>query len=145
MVSLGAITELIASDELTLELGSDIFIGLKDLQVHIGRSEEQIGTTDTESLWVYGKADSFFTATLFLTTPELRGATTEFNALTQLSSNGDLTEKAWLINARDEAGVTKQFAATGFLREYDVRKAQELVEIDIFVRITGDTVTINTP
>ncbi len=143
MAKLGAITELIASNELTLELGSDIFIGLKDLQVHVGRDEEQIGTTDTESLWVYGKADNFFTATLFLTTPELQGATTEFNALSQLSSDGDLTEKSWKIVARDEAGTSKTMACTGMLRGYDIRKAAELVEIDIFVRITGDTVSIS--
>ena len=111
--------------------------------MHIGRDEEQIGTTDAESLWVYGKADNFFTATLFLTTPELQGASTEFNALSQLSSDGDLTEKSWKIVARDEAGTSKTMACTGMLRAYDVRKAVDLVEIDIFVRITGDTVSIS--
>ncbi len=143
MANLGAITELVASNELTLELGSDIYLGLKNLQIHIGRSEEQIGTTDTESLWLYGKADSFFTATLFLTTPELDGATTEFNALTQLSSDGDLTTTSWKIVARDEAGTSKTMACTGMLKDYDIRKEQDLVEIDIFVRIIGDTVTIS--
>jgi len=55
-----------------------------------------------------------------------------------------MTSTAWKIVAKDLAAATKTFAATGVLKEYDVRKAAEgKVEIDIFVRIIGDTVTIS--
>ena len=41
------------------------------------------------------------------------------------------------------SGSTKTFAATGVLRDYDVSKPTEgKVNIDIFVRITGDTISI---
>jgi len=50
---------------------------------------------------------------------------------------------AWKIVARDVSGSTKTFAATGVLKEYDVKKGEVgFVDIDIFVRITGDTITI---
>jgi hypothetical protein len=54
-----------------------------------------------------------------------------------------MTSTAWKIIAKDVAGATKTFAATGVLREYDVSKPSEgKVNIDIFVRITGDTISI---
>jgi len=50
---------------------------------------------------------------------------------------------AWLIKAKDVSGTTKTFAATGVLREYDISKPSEgKVSIDIFVRITGDDISI---
>jgi hypothetical protein len=49
----------------------------------------------------------------------------------------------WKIVAKNVSGATKTFAATGVLREYDVSKPNEgKVSIDIFVRITGDTISI---
>jgi len=139
MANLGAIAEIVNAAELTLEVGSDIYIMLKDLQLHIGRPEDRTATTDAGVLYTYGKGDNFFTATLVVTTPEL----SDLDTLTILDSDGDMPTQAWKIVARDVSGSTKTFAATGVLREYDVRKPEEgKVEIDIFVRITGDTITI---
>jgi len=139
MASLGAIAEFVNSRELTLEVGSDIYIAVTNLQLHVGRTEERIGTTDTEALYAFGKAESFFTATLTATTPEVDS----LNTLTQVSSDGDLTSTSWKIVARNLDGSTKTFAATGMLREYDIRSTDDKVEIDIFVRIIGDTVSIS--
>jgi len=139
MANLGEITEIVNAAELTLELGSDIYIMLTNLQLHIGRPEDRTATTDGGVLYTYGKGDNFFTATLVVTTPEIDSLDT----LTILDTDGDMPTQAWKIVARDLAGATKTFAATGVLREYDVRKPEEgKVEIDIFVRITGDTITI---
>ncbi|KKK94454.1 hypothetical protein LCGC14_2682700 [marine sediment metagenome] len=140
MANLGEITEIVNASELTLELASDIYIMLKDLQIHIGRPEDRTATTDAGVLYTYGKGDNFFTATLVVTTPEI----SSLDTLTILDSDGDMPTQAWKIVARDLAGATKTFAATGVLREYDVRKPEEgKAEIDIFVRIIGDTITIS--
>jgi len=143
MANLGEITEIVNASELTLEVGSDIYIMLKDLNLHIGRPEDRTATTDGGVLYTYGKGDNFFTATLVVTTPELGDAAGSLNALTKIDSDGDMISTAWKIVARDISGSTKTFAATGVLREYDVSKPEEgKVEINIFVRITGDTITI---
>ena len=139
MANLGEITEIVNASELTLEVGANTYIMLKDLQLHIGRPEDRTATTDAGVLYTYGKGDNFFTATLVVTTPEI----SDLDTLTILDSDGDMPTQSWKIVARNLAGATKTFAATGILREYDVRKPEEgKVEIDIFVRITGDTITI---
>ena len=75
-----------------------------------------------------------------VSTPEL----SSLNTLTQIDSDGDMTSTLWKIVAKDVSGATKTFAATGVLKEYDVSKPSEgKVSIDIFVRITGDTITIS--
>lgn len=140
MADLGTITEIVNASELTLEVGSDTYIMLTNLQIHVGRTEDRTATTDAGVLYTYGKGENFFTATLVVTTPEL----STLNTLTQIDSDGDMTATLWKVVGRNLAGATKTWAATGILREYDVRKVEEgKVEIDIFVRITGDTVSIS--
>jgi len=130
MANLGEITEIVNASELTLEVGSDTYILLTDLVIHIGRTEDRTPTTDGGALYTYGKGENFFTATLLVSTPEI----SSLNTLTQIDSDGDMTSTLWKIVAKDLAGASKTFAATGVLREYDVRKPSEgKVEIDIFV------------
>lgn len=140
MANLGEITEIVNASELTLEVGADNYILLTNLNLHIGRTEDRIATTDGGALYTYGKGDNYFTATLLVSTPEL----SSLNTLSQIDSDGDMTSTAWKIVAKDVSGNTKTFAATGVLRDYDVAKPSEgKVSIDIFVRITGDTITIS--
>lgn len=140
MADLGAITEIVNAQELTLEVGSDTYIMLKDLQITVSRPEDRTATTDGGVLYTYGKGDHFFSATLVVTTPEI----STINTLNTLDSDGDMTSTSWKIVARDLTGATKTWAATGILRSYTVRKPEEgKVEIDIEVRITGDTVTVS--
>lgn len=140
MANLGEITEIVNASELTLEVGSDNYILLTNLNLHIGRTEDRIATTDGGALYTYGKGENFFTATLIVSTPEL----SSLNTLGQIDSDGDMTATSWKIVAKDVAGASKTFAATGVLKEYDVSKpAEGKVTIDIFVRITGDTITIS--
>jgi len=139
MADLGAITEFVNAEEFTLEVGSDIYIGLENLVIKIGNTEDRATTHDFGPSYFYGMGDNFFTATLKVTSPEL----SSLNTLTQ-KSTGTLTSTAWKIVSRDLADATKTFAATGFLRDYAVRKGTDgKVLIDIFVRINGDTVTIS--
>ena len=140
MANLGEITEIVNASELTLEVGSDNYILLTNLNLHIGRTEDRIATTDGGALYTYGKGENFFTATLIVSTPEL----SSLNTLGQIDSDGDMTPTSWKIVARNVSGATKTFAATGVLKEYDITKpAEGKVSIDIFVRITGDTITIS--
>jgi len=140
MANLGEITEIVNASEATLEVGSDNYILLTNLQMHIGRPEDRTATVDGGALYTYGKADNFFTGTLLVSTPELN----TLNTLTQTDADGDMTSTLWKIVYRDLAGATRTFAATGFLREFDVRKGEEgKVEIDIFVRMTDDSITIS--
>jgi hypothetical protein len=157
MANLGEITEIINATECTLEIRtgsgtSDVYGLLQDLDIHIGRIENRHATTDG-LIYTYGKGDNFFTGKIILTGPELDGtawtsasAFASFNELTQTDSNGDLNTINWLIHANpvDSGATDKYLQATGVLRDYDIRKTSEgVVEISIFVRITGDTITIN--
>ena len=144
MANLGEITEIVNASELNLLVGSGNYILLTNLNIHIGRPEDRIATTDGGALYTYGKGDNWFTATLVVSTPEL----SSLNTLSQIDGDGDMTSTAWEIKAKNVSGSAnnvKTFAATGVLKEYDVTKPSEgKVTIDIFVRITGDTITINT-
>ena len=140
MGNLGEIAEIVNASELTLEVGSDNYILLRDLSLHIGRTEQRDVVTSGDPVYSYGSGDNYFTATLLVSTPEL----SSLNTLTQISANGELTSTAWKIVAKNVAGATKTFVATGVLRDYDISKPSEgKVTIDIFVRITGDTISIS--
>ena len=147
MANLGEITEIVNASELHLgvDTGSGAsafnnYILLTNLSLHVGRPEDRVATTDGQALFTYGKADSYFTATLLLSTPEL----SSLNTLSQIDSDGDMPTQAWMIRAQNVNGDYKYLSCTGILREYDVTKPSEgKVTIDIFVRITGDTITIS--
>jgi len=141
MANLGEVTEIVNASECTLEVGADNYILLTNLQMHIGRTEDRTETVDGGALYTYGKGDNWFTATLQVSTPELDS----LNTLTQTDTDGDMTSTSWKIVYRDLAGATKTFAATGFLREFDARKGESpgKVEIDIFVRMTDDSITVS--
>ena len=145
MANLGEVVEIVNASELTLEVGSDNYILLTNLQIHVGRPEDRTATVDGGALYTYGKGDNWFTATLLLGVQEMLDTNAVgFNKLTQTDANGDMTSRAWLIKGRQLDGVdTIQWATTGFLREYDVRKVEEgKVEVDIFVRLTDDNVVV---
>ena len=80
MGNLGEIAEIVNASELTLEVGSDNYILLSDLSLHIGRTESRDVVTSGDPLYSYGSGDNYFTATLLVSTPEL----TSLNTLTQI-------------------------------------------------------------
>ena len=143
MGRIGEIAEIVNASELTLELGSDNYILLTNLSLHIGRPEDRVATTDGGALFTYGKEDNYFTATLLVSTPEL----TSLNDLTLITANGDMPSQTWKIIAKNvsdngSGSGTKTFSCPGYLREYDIAKPNEgKVSTDIFVRITGTWTT----
>ncbi len=139
MANLGEIAEIVTAEECTLEVGSNSYVLIEDLHIHIGRTESR-DVSPIGPVYSYGSGDNWFTGTLKVSTPEL----SSLNTLTQIDANGAMTSTAWKIVAKNVSGAAKTFAATGVLRDYDVKKPHEgKVKIDIFVRITGDTVTIS--
>jgi hypothetical protein len=104
----------------------------------VGNNELRQTTNDSGPNYAYGMGDNFFACTLSLTTPEL----SSLNTLTQLTA-GAATSTSWKLVATDTEATSKTFAATGVLRDYFVRRGENRLLIDIFVRITGNTVTIS--
>ena len=66
MGNLGEIAEIVNASELTLEVGSDNYILLSDLSLHIGRTESRDVVTSGDPLYSYGSGDNYFTATLLV-------------------------------------------------------------------------------
>lgn len=153
MAFLGDIGEIVSAKNLTLQVGSDTYRLVRgSTRIRVERTENRIPTTGAGPVYTVGQGNHFFTTTLFYTGPEVDGtaytnSTTaaSFNDLTEPASNGAMNEIAWKIVATDQNGNTKTFAASGYLRDYEVytNEIEENVLIDIFVRVTGDTITIS--
>jgi hypothetical protein len=152
---LGAITEIANAIEtrLAVSKGSgeyDYYALCKELELSIGRTEQRDVVTDASALYSYGAGDNFLSATLVYSGPEIDGtdytnATTaaSFNDLTQGDGDGALEEINWLLIVKDVSGSEKFFTLTGVLRNYVIRKGAEgKTEVDIFIRLTNDTITI---
>ncbi len=136
---LGQIGELILNDKLTLEEGSSKYLSFKLKGLKIGRPEKRTASNDSGPSYSTGGGDNFFMGTIMATTPEL----STFNTRSQDDSNGELTETLYKIVAEDVSGATRTFATTGYLRDYMMYEGPgKHVMVDIFVRITGDTVAV---
>jgi len=139
MANIGEETEVINSQEATLEVGADTYIAVQDMRLTISRPEDRRPTTDGGVLYFYGKGDNFFEFTLVATTPELDS----LNSLTKLDDFGALSSTAFKIVYKDKTGNTKTFAATGVLPNLVI---ESIVENGVLVRgrvrITGDSVTV---
>jgi hypothetical protein len=144
MANIGEAAEIINASELRLMFSTDTYITLVDLLINVQRPEDRVATTDAGPLYTYGKGNNFFTATLVLTTPEMLDSNAvSFSSLSQLNSSGAGTSRAWLVKGTNLSAATVTWACTGILRDYQVRKNDEgKVVIDIFVRITTDTVPV---
>ena len=139
MANLGEIGEIVNSSETTLVVGSDTYIMLQDLNIHIGRPEFRDPTTDAGALYTYGKGDHWMTFTLLATTPELD----TLAAKNDIDSDGDMPSTAWTIVAKNVSAASKTFTCTGILRNIDIRKAPEgKLFVDCDVRITPDSVAV---
>ena len=142
MADLGAIGEIVNSGELSLEVGSDEYVMLTDLIVHIGYTETRKPTTSGGTVYTLGKGNHWMTFTLTLTTPEL----SSLNGFVGTDSNGQANSytRAWKVVVKDVSAATKTLACTGYLRDYDMKKngVESSVDIDCFVRITGNDLTI---
>ncbi|MCZ6583235.1 MAG: hypothetical protein O6761_08745 [Thaumarchaeota archaeon] len=143
MADIGAEAELVNAQNLKLDVGSDRYVMLQELDLHIGRPEAREPTTDGGVIYFYGKGDHYFDATILLTTPEI----TTFNALTELNANGNLTSTTFKIVAEPRGGGTDNvITVVAVLPDFNVIKPVEGgVLFRVRFRITGDTVTVAPP
>lgn len=141
MANIGEIAELVNAQNLKLDVGSDRYIMLQDLDFHLGRPEAREPTTDGGVQYFYGKGDHYFDATLLLTTPEI----STFNALTQLDSNGDMTSTAFSILAEPRGGgADVTITVNAVLPDFNILKPVEGGLIfRIRFRITDDVVIVS--
>ena len=140
MANLGEIAELVNAQNLKLDVGSDRYIMLQELDLHLGRPEAREPTTDGGVQYFFGKGDHFFNATLLLTTPEI----TIFNALTVLDANGDLTSTAFKIIAEPRGGgANVTITVNAVLPDFNIVKPVEGgVLFRVRFRITDDAVLV---
>ena len=141
MANIGEATELVNAQNLKLDVGSNRYIMLQELDFHLGRPEAREPTTDGGVQYFYGKGDHFFNATLLLTTPEI----STFNALTVLDSNGDLTSTEFKIIAEPRGGGSNvTITVNAVLPDFNIVKPVEGgVLFRVRFRITDDTITVS--
>ena len=140
--------------QLAIDTGSgsyDYYSFIEDFELQIGKTEQR-DVTPTGAIYSFGKGDNFLSGTLLFTGPEVSGTDytnsstpASFNELSQGNGNGAHEEIDWLIITKDSAGNQRFFSITGVLRDYKIIKpAEGKTKVDIFIRITGDTITIST-
>ena len=141
MADIGAISELVNAQNLKLQLGSDRYIMLQELELHLGRPEAREPTTDGGVQYFYGKGDHYFDATLLLTTPEIAS----FNALTELNDNGNMTENTYNIISTPRTGSpVSTVTVNAVVPDFNVVKPVEGGTIfRLRFRITDDKVTVS--
>jgi hypothetical protein len=141
MANIGDIPELVNAQNLKLDVGSNRYIMLQELDFHLGRPEAREPTTDGGVQYFYGKGDHFFDATLLLTTPEI----SSFNDLTELDSNGDLTNTVFKIIAEPRGGGSDvTITVNAVLPDFNIVKPVEGgVIFRVRFRITDDTVLVS--
>jgi len=141
MANLGEVAELVNAQNLKLDVGSNRYIMLQELEFHLGRPESREPTTDGGVQYFFGKGDHFFTATLLLTTPEI----SSFNALTVLDGNGNLTTTAFKIIADPRGGGSNvTITVNAVLPDFNIVKPIEGgVLFRVRFRITDDTILVS--
>jgi hypothetical protein len=139
----GEIAELINAQNFKLQVDSDTYIMLQELDFHVGRPEAREPTTDGGVQYFYGKGDHYFDATILATTTEIQ----TLNLLTELDANGDLTSNTYNIIAtpRESSGDTATIVVNAaVVPDFNISKPVEGgVIFRIRFRITDDTVTVN--
>ncbi len=140
MANIGEIAELVNAQNLKLDVGTDRYIMLQELDLHLGRPEAREPTTDGGVQYFYGKGDHFFNATLLLTTPEI----SSFNALTVLNVDGDLTSTEFKIIAQPRGGGSDvTITVNAVLPDFNIVKPVEGgVLFRVRFRITDDTIVV---
>lgn len=139
MADVGAISELVNAQSLKLQLGSDKYIMLQELDFHLGRPEAREPTTDGGVLYFYGKGDHFFDATILLTNPEIK-TFFDKNKLSTPASN--LPEESWkiLATSRGSPSTTVTITVKASIPEFNISKPVEGgVIFRVRFRILDDT------
>ena len=141
MANIGEIAELVNAQNLKLDVGSNRYIMLQELDFHLGRPEAREPTTDGGVQYFYGKGDHFFDATLLLTTPEI----SSFNNLIELDADGNLPSTIFsIISEPRGGGANATITVTAQLPDFNIVKPVEGGLIfRVRFRITTDTITVS--
>ena len=140
MGNIGEVTEVINNEKLTLDVGSDTYILMQDLQINIDRPIDRQVTSGGNAVYFYGSGDNFIQFTLLCSTPEIAS----LNTLTQRDSDGDLTATSWKIVGTDVSGTTKTITAVGTLPHLEIARLGGVggVVIRGRIQLTGDTISV---
>jgi len=140
MGNIGEVTEVINNEKLTLDVGSDTYILMQDLQINIDRPIDRQVTSGGNAVYFYGSGDNFIQFTLLCSTPEIAS----LNTLTQRDSDGDLTATSWKIVGTDVSGATKTITAVGTLPHLEIARLSGVggVVIRGRIQLTGDTISV---
>ena len=138
MANIGEIAEAINASKVHLDLGSNRFILLQELESHISHPEER-DATDAGSIYFYGASDDYFEATLLLSTPEI----STFVDYTILTTDGDLPSNDFDIIYTDKTGTaTRRLNVTCQIPSVVFSKPVEGgVKCRMRFRITGGTIS----
>ena len=140
MGNIGEVTEVINNEKLTLDVGSDTYILMQDLQINIDRPIDRQVTSGGNAVYFYGSGDNFIQFTLLCSTPEIAS----LNTLTQRNSDGALTSTSWKIVGTDVSGLTKTITAAGTLPHLEIARLGGVggVVIRGRIQLTGDTISV---
>ncbi len=138
LANLGELAEFLSSAEFRLDVGSDTYLGIDDLVVHIEKSENRTAPIDVGPMYRFGFGNNYISGVLIGTGPEW----ISFNTNSQIDSEGDMVETTFKIVGVEEDGTAITLTATGVLKMYEMRKDVDKVKMDFFIRIIGDEVTV---
>jgi len=129
-----------SSQEFRLATGGNSYLGIEDLVVHIEKTESRTAPIDVGPLYRYGFGTNWISGTLKGTGPEW----IDFNTKSQIDSEGDMTLTEFKVIGIQEGGtVITLTAAAGVLHTYEMRRGNDKVLMDFFIRITDDEVTVS--
>tara|TARA_R110000824_G_scaffold218440_1_gene405118 strand:+ start:355 stop:780 length:426 start_codon:yes stop_codon:yes gene_type:complete len=140
MGNIGEVTEVINNEKLTLDVGSNTYILMQDLQINIDRPIDRQVTSGGNAVYFYGTGDNFIQFTLLCSTPEIAS----LNTLTERNGDGKLTSTSWKIVGTDVSGLTKTITAVGTLPHLEIARLSGVggVVIRGRIQLTGDTISV---
>ena len=143
MGNIGEVTEVINNEKLTLDVGSNTYILMQDLQINIDRPIDRQVTSGGNAVYFYGSGDNFIQFTLLCSTPEIAS----LNTLTERNANGGLTSTDWVIKSTDVSGAVKTITGAGTLPHLEIARLSGVggVVIRGRIQLTGNTVSVVTP
>ena len=144
MGNIGEVTEVINNEKLTLDVGSNTYILMQDVQINIDRPIDRQVTSGGNAVYFYGTGDNFIQFTLLCSTPEIAS----LNTLTERNATtGALTSTDWIIKSTDVSGAVRTITGAGTLPHLEIARLSGVggVVIRGRIQLTGDTVTVATP
>lgn len=134
MGNLGELTELVVNKKLYLEVGSDQYITIEELQPFHKLFDEVIPDTSGANFYSQGEAEDWMTMTLKFTPAEY----TAFHTSSTPSAAGTMTVTTFKIIAQSTDNVKTTITVPGYIRDISGPiKRDKYATLELFIRITG--------